>query len=234
MPRLSVVIPARNEEDYIVAAVEHTQAQDPPPDEIIVVDNASTDRTAELARKAGARVVYEPKPGLHHARQRGLLEATGEIVAQTDADSHPLPGWTKAILDAFSDPEVVASYGPLELFEAPWLDRVLARYGFPLFLRFMHALGQPNMVGGNHAVLREAALAVGGYDRPFAEDIHLGFKLKEVGKIVYRNDQRVETSGRRLQKGRLRTYFLHAKNVWRRMRGLPEDYGSDYYEDRER
>ena len=231
--RLSVVIPARNEEAYIAGAVKSVLEQDPPPDEVIVVDNGSKDQTAEQAAAAGARVVREPRPGVHHARQRGLIEAKGEIVAQIDADSRALPGWSRAILDAFEDPRVVASYGPLFLFEAPLLDRALARVGFPLFLRFLSALGQPNLSGANHAVRREEALKAGGYDRPYAEDVHLALKLKARGKVVYRPDQRVVTSGRRLKKGRFKMYAVHAKNIWRRLRGLPEDYGPDYFEERE-
>ena len=234
MPRLSVVVPARNEEAYIGAALASILSQDPPPDEVIVVDNGSSDATASIAAAHGARVIRVEEPGVHRARQAGLQAARGAIVAQTDADSRALPGWTAAILAAFEEPGVVASYGPIELFEAPLLDRMLARYGFPLFLKLTHAMGHPNLSGANHAVLKEAALAVGGYDRPFAEDVHLGLKLKTRGKIRYRPDQRVTTSGRRLRGGRLKLYGVHAKNLWRRMRGLPEDYGEDYFAERNR
>jgi len=234
MPRLSVVVPARNEEAYIGAALTSILSQDPAPDEIIVVDNGSSDATASIASKHGARVIRVEEPGVHRARQAGLQAARGLIVAQTDADSRVLPGWTAAILNAFEEPGVVASYGPIELFEAPLFDQLLARYGFPLFLKLAHAIGQPNLSGANHAVLREAALSVGGYDRPFAEDVHLGLKLKARGKIRYRPDQRVATSGRRLRGGRLKLYGVHAKNLWRRLRGLPEDYGEDYFAERDR
>jgi len=235
MPGISVVIPARNEEDYIAAALDAVFAQDPPPDEVIVVDNGSTDRTAEIAREKGARVITEPQKGVHRARQAGLLAARNPIVAQTDADTRVLPGWIASIQGAFEDPQVVATYGPVELYEAPWLDRWLARYLFPAFLRLSALLGQPNLNGANHAVRRDAALAVGGYDRPYAEEVHLARKLVAAGgKIVYQPGQRVATSGRRLKKGRLAFYGVHAKNVVRRLLGLPEDYGPDYFADRER
>ncbi len=234
MPRVSVVVPARNEEDYIGACIDAILRQDPPPDEVIVVDNGSRDRTAEIARAKGVRVVHEPRPGLHLARQAGLEAARFEVVANTDADCIVLPGWIEAIKEAFEDPEVVETYGPLELFEAPWLDRVLAKYLYPAFLWIMDRLGQPNTAGGNHAVRREVALAVGGYDVPFGEDLHLMMKLKERGKIKYVPRQRVLTSGRRLKRGRWKMYATHLKNIWRRLRGLPEDYGPDYYADRER
>jgi len=222
MPKVSVVVPARNEEAYIGSCLEALLAQDPPPDEVIVVDNGSKDGTAKIAAAMGARVVREERPGVHHARERGLEEARFEVVAQTDADTRVLPGWIASIKNAFEDPEVVASYGPVLL------------YLFPAFLRLSALLGQPNLNGANHAVRREAALAVGGYDRPFAEDVHLARKLRaRGGKIVYVPRQRVLTSGRRLKKGRLAFYGVHAKNFLRRLHGLPEDYGPDYFADRE-
>lgn len=235
MPRVSVVVPARNEEAYIDRCLEALLQQKPPPDEVIVVDNGSKDRTAAIAEAWGARVVLEPKPGVHHARQAGLKAARYEIVAQTDADTRVLPGWIAAIHQGFADPATVATYGPIEFDEdAPVLDRWLSRRIFPLFLRLSAVLGQPNVSGANHAVRRETALAVGGYDRPFAEDVHLAQKLSSLGRIRYLPHQRVATSGRRLARGRWKMYGVHAKNVLARLLGRPEDYGPDYFADRER
>ena len=93
-PRFSVVIPAYNEADYLPAALRSLRAQDfPGAVEVIVVDNGSTDGTADLARRLGARVVEEHAPGVCAARQRGTLAARGEIVVSTDADTvHPRTG----------------------------------------------------------------------------------------------------------------------------------------------
>jgi len=234
MPRVSVVVPARNEEDYIGTCLDALFHQEPPPDEVIVVDNGSKDATARIAKEKGARVVREPEPGVHRARQAGLEAARFEVVAQTDADTRVLPGWIAAIKRGFEDPDTVVTYGPIALYEAPVLDRWLARYAFPLFLRLTALLGQPNVSGANHAVRREAALAVGGYDRPYAEDIHLAKKLARLGRIRYLPNQRVLTSGRRLARGRWKMYGVHAKNVLARLLGSPEDYGPDYFADRER
>ncbi|ALJ90917.1 glycosyltransferase family 2 protein [Thermus aquaticus] len=233
-PRVSVVVPARNEEEFIGACLESILKQNPPPHEIIVVDNASTDRTGEIARSMGAKVIYQSKIGLHIARQTGLEAATGDVVAATDADCVVEPGWIAAIQDAFVDPEVVEVYGPIEFMDGPLLDRWLSRYGFPIFLRIMHLLGQPNASGGNHAVRRQIALEVGGYDVPYGEDLRLMLKLKERGKILYLPQARVKTSSRRLKKGRWSFYGLHLKNVLARLLGRPADYGEDYYADRNR
>jgi glycosyltransferase involved in cell wall biosynthesis len=82
---VSVVFPAYNEQAGIGDAVRSFLALDEV-DEIVVVDNNSRDRTADLARAAGGRVVTETKQGYGHALQRGLAEATGDLVVMAEPD----------------------------------------------------------------------------------------------------------------------------------------------------
>lgn len=70
--RVSVVIPARNEEAYLPSALEAVLAQTLPPFEVIVVDNASTDRTREVAEALGARVVFCGRRGWPTPARRGF------------------------------------------------------------------------------------------------------------------------------------------------------------------
>src|SRR5512140_592392 len=80
-PRYSVVIPAVDEAVDIGRCLSSLAAQDCRNGyEVIVVDNNSTDQTAEIAREHGARVVFESHPGVCWARQRGTEAARGEIV----------------------------------------------------------------------------------------------------------------------------------------------------------
>ncbi len=83
--KVSVVVPAYNEEETIQGVVSSFSAE-PHVDEVLVVDNNCTDRTAELARKAGARVVEEKEPGYGKALMRGMREAGGDILVLTEAD----------------------------------------------------------------------------------------------------------------------------------------------------
>src|ERR1700683_4962510 len=91
---ISVVIPAYNEEKYIGACLENIIKFEPENLlEIIVVNNASTDGTAEAAAFPKTRVVNEPHKGLTWARQRGLLEARGDLIVCVDADSLMPEDW---------------------------------------------------------------------------------------------------------------------------------------------
>ena len=81
--RISVVIPCHNEEEGVRATIE----QMPPiVDEVLVVDNASTDATAAVAKELGARVVYEARKGYGRAYKTGFAEARGDIIVTMDGD----------------------------------------------------------------------------------------------------------------------------------------------------
>lgn len=81
--RVSVVIPCFNEEEGIGHVLRHMPDY---VDETIVVDNNSTDRTAEVAAALGARVIFEPRKGYGSAYQAGLPAATGDVIATVDGD----------------------------------------------------------------------------------------------------------------------------------------------------
>ncbi len=95
-PTATVIIPALNEEGNIPTLIAEIRAVDPatlPVEirEILVVDNGSSDATAERARAAGARVVAEPTPGYGRACHTGLLAATTELVVYMDGDRSEVP-----------------------------------------------------------------------------------------------------------------------------------------------
>ncbi len=87
-PSITVAIPAYNEETILYATLRSISMQKGVTGvEVLVVDNNSSDRTAELAWKCGARVVTETKQGVAHARQLALDQAQGEILVSCDADT---------------------------------------------------------------------------------------------------------------------------------------------------
>ena len=103
--KVSLVIPAYNEEKYIAACLDHAIKNSGGRFfEIIVIDNASTDSTSRIARGfPGVRVVHEPNKGLTSARQRGFLESSGDIVAYLDADTRLPESWFDVLEREFTD-----------------------------------------------------------------------------------------------------------------------------------
>jgi cellulose synthase/poly-beta-1,6-N-acetylglucosamine synthase-like glycosyltransferase len=119
VPPISVIICTRDRADQLAGCLGSVLALDHPCYEVIVVDNApGNDQTAQLARDMSVRYVCEKRPGLDWARNRGLAEATYEIVAFTDDDARPDRGWLRAISQAFAESDamcVTGFIGPAEL-----------------------------------------------------------------------------------------------------------------------
>jgi glycosyltransferase involved in cell wall biosynthesis len=104
-PTLSVVMAARDAEATIADALRSLASDDDRPDEVIVVDDGSSDRTAAIAEGNGARVIRLPRPGgLAAAHNAGARAAVGEVLAFLDADDEVVRGWCSAMRRAFDEP----------------------------------------------------------------------------------------------------------------------------------
>ncbi len=219
---LSVIIPAYNEEKYLPGCLESlVKFGGGKFLEIIVVDNASRDRTAEVAaRFPGVRVVREGRKGLTHARQRGLLEARGDLLAYVDADSRIPAEWAGMISRAFAENDrVVCLSGPYRYYGLPFLQNLCVAF-------YWHALALPvyfltgyMAVGGNFVARRDALEKMGGFDtsiRFYGEDTDLARRLHRIGKVRFSPRFFVYTSARRFEKeGMLRTAWIYVVNfVW--------------------
>jgi glycosyltransferase involved in cell wall biosynthesis len=98
--KLSVVVPAFNEEKLLAATLRHIRAglhgfdQNGWATELVVCDNNSTDRTARVARSAGARVVFEPVNQISRARNAGAAAAVGDWLLFVDRRCSKTSGWS--------------------------------------------------------------------------------------------------------------------------------------------
>ena len=200
--RLSFVVPAYNEEAYLPACLDSILNQiDPrttglPPDtcEIIVVNNASTDRTREVAlRYPGVTVVDEPRKGLTFARQAGFAASTGALIANVDADSRLTPNWVTNVLTTFAEAEattaakssaaaksntsarpeahrpLAAFSGPLVYYDLTPRQRLLVHVfymtAWTTYAINRYILRVGSMVqGGNFVVSRAALESIGGFN----------------------------------------------------------------------
>ncbi len=127
---ISIVIPVFNEENYIDDCLKLIEHQTILPDEVIVVDNNSTDKTIEIAKKYPfVRVVSEKKQGVLFARNTGFNAAKYEIIGRIDADTHLSPDWVESVFKAFESKNFAAVTGSVWYYDMPmipvgfWLDK---------------------------------------------------------------------------------------------------------------
>lgn len=208
-PVFSIVVPAYNEEGCLGYCLNSLVNQNYPKNqyEIIVVDNASTDKTSQIAKNFGVKVIKEPKKGVVFARQKGTLAAKGEIVVSFDADSQAPKDWLKRIENNFqNNPQVIGVAGFYWQPDVPLLSKLY----YELFIRLLMFIttklqGHPFLISAsNFAFKKKVFEKVGGYPLDagrLADQFGFLQRLKKVGKIIFDPSLMITTSARRT-KGR--------------------------------
>jgi glycosyltransferase involved in cell wall biosynthesis len=205
VPYISVVIPAYNEQRYLPACLHAVRQQkDAPPYEIIVVDNASTDRTGSIARRYGARVTTQPCKGVARARQTGFEAACGGIIASTDADTRVTSHWLARIATHFwDDPALGAVYGPVHWYDGGLIEQLVLRYPIAWAQWLSHRTQRNLWWGSNFAVRREVFWEAGGFPVawPTGEDTDLSLRVSRMARVRFDPNLIVYASSRRAQQG---------------------------------
>jgi glycosyltransferase involved in cell wall biosynthesis len=219
----SVIVCAFNEEVLLPGCLQSLLCQSLPAHEIIVINNASTDRTAAVAALPGVRVVDEPRKGLVVARETGRHQSTGDVLVYVDADCRAPREWLARLHAEFSGSNPpVAVTGPYRFYDWDWLGRaLLGTYDFTV-APITHVLAQyvfgvgALLYGGNFAVTRKALEAIGGFDTSIefhGEDTNLARRVSKAGRVRLRQRCWVFTSARRYKSmGRLRVLVLYVRN----------------------
>ncbi len=206
--RITIVVPAFNEEAYLAptlesirAAADEARASSGVDVDVIVVDNASADGTAALARDLGATVVHEPVQGIARARNAGARRAAGDVLVFFDADVVVPRAVLVAICAAMRDPACVG--GGLDIDYRP--RRPVVR----LYLRAWRFLARvTRMVQGAAQFCRRDVFAeVGGYDESvwMGEDVEFHWGLRKLAgrtgrSVRFLREPRVTPSCRRFDK----------------------------------
>ncbi len=199
--KFSILVPAYNEEQSIVSCLNSLVSVAYDDKEIIVVDDASTDRTVQAIEKfldKGVILVRREKNGGRAAAlNTGLRRAMGDVVITTDADTVVPSDWLQRFTSCFERQGVVAVGGA---YQACNKDKSLS-YATSILDQILNVVFKksliPNKLSGvNSAIRRNALLHFGGFNENswWSEDSELGWKLKRTGKVVYDPDNVVNTT----------------------------------------
>lgn len=214
---IAVITTVRDGEHALPSLADALDAQSLRAFEWVVIDNASRDRTADVARARGATVVTEPRPGRARARNRGVAATRAGLLAFTDADCRPRPDWLDHLAAQLERGEPLVAGGvvvtttptpnAIERFEKLW--------------RFRDDPRRDWAPTANLGMRREAFDAIGGFDagyRHIGEDVDLCLRARAAGFHLTRCPEAVvehaaETDRRPvLRRSFEQAYALHALN----------------------
>ncbi|MEA9984391.1 glycosyltransferase family 2 protein [Subtercola sp. RTI3] len=214
--RVSVVIPVKNDSRALASCLAALAAQTVAPDEVIVVDNASTDDSGDVAAAWGARVLYEAEPGIPAASTTGYDACRFDVIARLDADSVPPPRWIENGLARLEkEPGVDAVTGPGRFYDGPARgSRMLgALYMGAYFHSMRLALATVPLFGSTfflrRSVWREVRGSVHCWGTDLHDDVDLSIHLTPRFTIVYDTAVWVGISSRPLTDWRTFAYRMH-------------------------
>ena len=222
-PSISVVIPAFNEAGYIehtIRSILDAKARYKGEVEIVVVDNSSTDATADIARGLGANVVFEPVNQIARARNTGAKAAIGDCLVFLDADTRLEGDIFDKVAANLSSGEVIGGGAWVEP-SSGWMGRLLFKFGINYLLSLKNVTVGPFLYCARAAFLR-----VGGFDEELyaGEEFSLARRLKAEGSkhnqrwMIIKNHKahRIVTSSRNFNRfGVLGMAFKNVHLIWR-------------------
>jgi glycosyltransferase involved in cell wall biosynthesis len=221
--RVSLVIPAYNEEHHLKACLDSVAAQEVKPYEVIVVDNASTDETASIARSYDfVKLITETRQGVVFARDTGFNAARGDVIGRIDSDTILPPTWNSQVQGLFMNGDIAAVSGKVHYHDLA-LRRVADAIEFFFRSHLARALARHNTVflqGANLAVRRDAwerirdkLCRVDGVH----EDFDLAIHLQEHSlRVIFDEALEASISGRRADMGFLKAvhYILASPHTY--------------------
>lgn len=207
---ISVIIPVYNGAQTLPACLQALKNQTCPPDEIIVVNDGSTDGTSPVTARFGVKILFQAKAGPAAARNLGARAAQGDLLLFTDADCVPAPDWVEKMAAAFADPNTVGVKGEYRSRQPELVARFVQQEYQERYDR-MAGQDQIDFIDTYSAGYRRSIfLAAGGFDVTFptasVEDQEFSFRLARQGyrlkytpeAVVYhQHDQRLGEYARR-------------------------------------
>ena len=226
--KISFVIPAYNEEQYIRLCLDAiiTEINGRDGFEIIVVDNNSTDKTCDIVAHdyPTVKLLHESRRGANSARETGFIASKGDFVAFLDADTEVTRGWiTRAEKEFARDPNLVCLSGPFIFYDLPAGIRMLVKVfdgmSYLVYVINNYILRKTSVIqGGSDIIRRDALKKIGGHDVSltfYGDDADLARRLSKVGEVRFSFDFSIRSSGRRLaQEGTFTMGLRYALNYF--------------------
>lgn len=225
--KFSIIIPALNEALWIEATLHAVLQQDYSDFEVLVVNNNSTDATAEVVTRVAEKdsriqLLFCPTVGVLAARNFGFEAATGDIIVQLDADNIPSKNWLSNAQKHFEDKKIVALVGGYDYYDGGSAFRIFAMMSQYVFLTLGNYYVQKRkfgalMIGGNAFIRIEALQETGGYNKShtfYSDDLVTATQVATKGKVTFFSDLTVRSSARRYkQNGYLNTQKKYNKGT---------------------
>lgn len=213
--KISLIIPAYNEEKFIKKCLESVKEQTVKPDEVLVINNNSTDKTINIAKEFKVKIINEKQQGISFARNRGFSEAKYEIIARCDADCILPNTWIEQIKENFKNKRIDALGGPLYYYDIilPNKKIIIA------FIKFMKAiLGHYPLIGPNMIVTKKIWNKVKNHvcnDNSLVhEDIDLAVHINKIGGKIGYDEKLINTISSRRLKNNPYSYFIEYPERW--------------------
>lgn len=199
---VSIIIPVYNEEYHLAACLDSIAAQTVKPDEVLIVDNNSTDNSLEIAKRYDfVKIIKEKKQGVLFARNKGFNSASGDIIGRIDADTILREDWVKVCKRLFASPKVSAVTGAVFFYDMPFSPHnYLFDHGFKALINKFK--GHNSFLFGTNMAIRKTAWEKIGAEcctrRDIFEDLDLAIHLQLSGlKPTYDKRLRAGMSSRR-------------------------------------
>ncbi len=226
--KISIVIPVYNEEDTLRSCLNSIASQTVKPDEVIVVDNNSTDASAQIATQFDfVKLITEEKQGIAHARNAGFDYANGDVVGRIDADTIINDDWVETIIDIFRNQGISAVSGQVGYYDGLWprFNSVIDNFFRSRLSNKM--LGNLFLYGASMAITKDAWKKIRKLvctSDIIHEDLDLAIHLNSLNlRVAYSNNLKANVSCRRFSRTitevsdyankTVTTYRLHNKKL---------------------
>jgi glycosyltransferase involved in cell wall biosynthesis len=203
--RVVVVIPCLDDAGFLAACLDSLAHQTRMPDEVLVVDNGSSDGSQDVARRARVSLQHEPVRGVWPAAARGydIAARTADVIARVDADSIPPADWVARVVAAFdADPTLDALTGPGDFYGGNAVTRYIAEHWYVGAIPALVGpfLGHTVLFGSNFAMRPRLWLALRGevhrWDPKVHDDFEMSLRFPRGTVAVWDQNLRMAVSAR--------------------------------------